>query len=186
MVGERNMRFKIILATALLASVALYGCSKSEAPQAPAASAPTAPTLSAPAKKAPDFAMNTLRGQRVTLAEQKGKVVLLDFWATWCPPCQASIPHLNALSEKYKDKGLVVIGASFDKDAVDLDAFVRKNKMGYIVAQANEEASKAYNVSSIPRIFVIDREGNIKGDFLGFSEQVGASIESAALAALNK
>ena len=180
----RFPRYAAYCLMVLILTVGL-GCSKSKEPEGNAPK-DTTPTISEASRKAPDFEAKALDGTTVKLSDLKGKVVLLDFWATWCPPCVASIPHLRELQQKYADKGLVVIGMSLDTERRDVEIFMKKNPIPYKVVLTPRELSQTYKVSSIPRIFVIDREGNIKGDFLGFTKQVGENIEASAVAAMNR
>jgi len=124
---------------------------------------------------APDFSLLDLSGEERTLAEFKGSVMLLDFWATWCPPCKMSIPELIRLQEKYKGKGLVILGVSLDKpesmNNKDLLAFKEKHRINYTILRVNQKILQDYfgNSSiSIPTIFIVDREGSIRNKFVGF------------------
>lgn len=96
-----------------------------------------------------------------TLAGLRGKIVVVEFWATWCPPCRASIPHLVKLHEDYKDKGVVVIGlTSEDRKKAKIDAFAKRMKMTYIVGTGSRSNS-AYGVRGIPSAFLVDPEGKV-------------------------
>ena len=124
---------------------------------------------------APDFSLLDLSGEERTLAEFKGSVLLLDFWATWCPPCKMSIPELIKLQGNYKDKGLVILGVSLDDprrvNNKELLAFKEKHGMNYIILRVNQKILQDYfgNSSiSIPTMFIIDREGRIREKFVGF------------------
>ena len=109
-----------------------------------------------------------VKGQPVQLAEGKGKTVyVVEFWATWCPPCRASIPHLTQLQKKYKDKGVVFIGISDEKPAT-VKKFVEQmaDKMDYRVALDQDRKTsggylEAYDISGIPHAFIVDKEGRI-------------------------
>jgi thiol-disulfide isomerase/thioredoxin len=94
-----------------------------------------------------------------TLADLKGKVVVVEFWATWCPPCRKSIPHLIGLHEKYAKKGVTIVGLSNEpKDTVE--PFVQAQKMNYIVGWGSKSAGD-YGVRGIPTAFVIGRDGKV-------------------------
>lgn len=178
--------FRTLAVAALLAAgLALFGCSKSQDPSESKGGKGVS-ELKSEARKATDFELKSMTGETVKLSELKGKVVLLDFWATWCPPCQASLPHLMGLKEKYADKGLVIIGMSLDNSRSELEMFLKRKPLNYTVVQCPDGVKMDYRVSSIPRMFVVDRQGGIVADFLGFSEQVGGDVEKAVTAALSR
>ena len=129
-------------------------------------SASSIATASEPAvgATAPEFGgtkfYNTTPGEnQVTLAGLRGKVVLLDFWATWCHPCVASIPHLIALSQKYRDQGLVVIGHT-DGTSTKLVPFITAKKIPYIIS-VGPNLGDAYGVQGIPHVVLIDAAGKV-------------------------
>ena len=133
---------------------------------------------------APDFTLRNLEGRDVRLSQYRGKIVLLEFWAPWCPPCKATIPELAALQTRYRDKGLVVLGVSVDEDdgsVQKLSAFSQEHGINYHVLLGNETVERSYHVSSIPMIFVIDKEGRIVNSHAGyvdkFETQVSEEIE---------
>ena len=122
---------------------------------------------------APDFSLKDLSGQTVTLEQYRGKVVLLDFWATWCPPCRAEIPHFVELYSEYRKKGLEVIGVSLDSNPEKaLLPFIEEYKINYTMLIGNRDVTDSYGgVISIPTTFVIDREGNIRKKYLGYRDK---------------
>jgi thiol-disulfide isomerase/thioredoxin len=131
---------------------------------------------------APDFTLKTLDNEELSLSGLKGKVVLLDFWATWCGPCRESIPHLVQLQKTYQGKELQVVGLSVDKgDGNAVRNFVKSMDIPYPVAVAPEDVARSYGVSSLPTTFIIDKEGKIRDKIVGFSSaiaaQMGARIE---------
>ncbi|RLD12576.1 MAG: hypothetical protein DRI44_00095 [Chlamydiae bacterium] len=93
-------------------------------------------------------------GENVSLEQFKNKVVVVEFWATWCPPCRKAIPHLVKLYNKNKDEGLIVIGLTNEKKSTEIDKFVKKMKMNYIVGTGSTSSQK-YAIRSIPNAFVI-------------------------------
>lgn len=118
---------------------------------------------------AADFTLQDLSGKNVTLSDMKGKVVLLEFWATWCPPCRASIPGIERLHEKYKDKGVVVLAVSMDDGGWDaVQSFVKEQGIKYTVLKGNDDVAVKYQVRSIPMLMVVDKEGKIVKRYLGF------------------
>jgi len=140
--------------------------------------------LSSKDSTAVDFVLNDITGRQVRLSSYKGQVVLLEFWATWCPPCRATIPELAALQDKYRSKGLVVLGVSVDEGqgiADKLSAFVKENHINYTVLLGDEDISRAYGVSSIPMSILINREGKVVKVVLGgienFQEEMSSFID---------
>ena len=132
-------------------------------------------------KTAPAFTLTTLDGQTITRDGLKGKVVLLDFWATWCPPCRAAIPHLIKLYDKYKDEGLVVVGVSLDKgDRKEVVDFVKRNRIPYPVSVApdNPIIKDMGNISSLPTLIMLDRKAEISFKVIGFNQEIGEKLEN--------
>lgn len=123
--------------------------------------------------KAPNFTLPTLDGKRITLAanfEESGKVVILDIWATWCPPCRAEIPHLVRLNKEYGSKGLKIIGVAIDEDKKAVESFAKNQKINYTIAldpQA-QKVGKSYGVRGIPVTYIIDKKGVIRYVHSGF------------------
>ncbi len=107
--------------------------------------------------------------EAVKLSDFKGKVVIVDFWATWCPPCRAEIPDFIALQDKYGKQGLVIVGISVDQGGAPVVAsFAEKTKINYQLVLADDNVAQDYGVSEgIPTTFVIDRKGNIIAKHLG-------------------
>jgi len=127
---------------------------------------------------APDFNLKDLGGKKITLGQYRGKVVLLDFWATWCPPCRATIPELIDLQDKYKKEGLVIMGISMDDprrvNNEKLLAFVEKFKINYLILRYNSNLIENYfgrQAPSLPTIYVIDREGQVRDKIVGHNPE---------------
>lgn len=122
--------------------------------------------------KAHDFTLSDINGNKIILSEMKGKVVMIEFWATWCPPCRQSIPDLNMIFNKYKDRGFVLLAISLDKgsDAESLiRSFMKEYPMAYTVLLDNGDTGRKYGVSSIPTSFIIDKAGRIANKHIGYS-----------------
>jgi len=113
--------------------------------------------------KAPDFALKSFDGKTVKLSDYKGKVVIIDFWATWCPPCRKGIPDLISIQDEYK-KDVVIIGISLDSEKTikDVPGFVKSYAINYPIVYGNEKVVNDYGgIEGIPTAFVVDKKGNI-------------------------
>ncbi len=127
-------------------------------------------------KTAPLFKLKDLNDKQISLSDFKGKVVLLDFWATWCGPCLRVIPHLEALHKKYKDQGLVIIGMNCERDHDKIRAFA-KEQISYIVLLDANEQFKEYGIRAIPTAYYIGREGNIRNHEVGYGPGAEREVE---------
>ena len=129
-------------------------------------------------KAAPGWELSDVDGKVVKLSEFKGKVIILNFWATWCPPCRAEIPEFVALQKKYANEGLAVIGVSLDRQGPSVvKPFMQRFAMNYPVVMGDEKIVADYGgMSAIPKTFVIDRQGDVVAVHEGFTDQ--ATFES--------
>lgn len=120
-------------------------------------------------KRAPDFELQDAQGNTVRLSAYKGKVVLLDFWATWCTPCKASMPWMNELSKKYAGDGLVVIGVSMDREGWQvIKPFTEKLQITYPILLGTPRVAYLYgDVDSLPLAFFVDRSQRVAAIHLG-------------------
>jgi peroxiredoxin len=123
------------------------------------------------AKPAPEFSLKDASGQTVHLADYRGKVVLLDFWATWCGPCKVEIPWFMEFEKEFKDQGFAVVGVSMDEDGWSaIKPYVQNMKMNYRILLGNDAISTAYGgLDSLPTTLLIDREGGIASTHVGVS-----------------
>ena len=114
-------------------------------------------------RTAPDFALKDADGRTVRLSDYRGKVVLLDFWATWCDPCRYEIPWFMEMERKRKDRGFAVLGVSMDDDGWEaVKPFIAELGVNYRVLVGNDEIAQLYGgVDALPTTFLIDREGKI-------------------------
>ena len=124
-----------------------------------------------------NFSLDQFGGGKVSLAEQKGKVVLVDFWATWCGPCRVAIPHLVRMYNEYKDQGLVVLGISLDQEKDALPKFIKDNNITYPILYGDQQVVKAYEVQGIPTLVIFDRKGKIAFREVGFSDENISTLE---------
>ena len=119
-------------------------------------------------KQAPQFVLPDLNHQRIDLANYRGRVVLLTFWATWCAPCQIEMPHFVEWQTLYGKDGLQIIGISMDDDSAPVVALTRKRHVNYPVAMGNEHIGEQYGgVLGLPVTFLIDRSGKVAARFKG-------------------
>lgn len=120
-----------------------------------------------------DFTLQDLEGKPISLSDYKGKVVFIDFWATWCPPCRLSIPYVEKLYEQYKDnEDFVVLGINLEESKEDITKFMKKQKMNYPILLSDKKVISNYKITSIPRFFLIDRNGEIYNKYVGFAPGV--------------
>ena len=154
----------VFAVAAASAAALLFGQSKSSG---------AATGLSGTMMPAPSWALQDANGKTIHSSDFKGKVVILDFWATWCPPCKAEIPGFIALQKKYGKNGLAVIGVSVDEGGADVvKPFAQQSGMNYTVVLADDKTAQAFGgIEAIPTTFIIDREGRIVTKHLGFTEK---------------
>ncbi|MFZ1729660.1 MAG: TlpA disulfide reductase family protein [Bacteroidota bacterium] len=133
-------------------------------------------------EQAPAFSLKDRDGKTVTLESLKGKVIVLNFWATWCPPCRAEIPAFKSAYDKYKAKGVEIVGISLDQKGWSvIKPFLDNQKIQYPVLLGDAEIARDYgNIRSIPTTFIIDRKGKV------VDSHVGAMTEEALVKAFEK
>jgi peroxiredoxin len=125
---------------------------------------------------APDFQVTTIKGQTVSSADFRGKVLVLDFWATWCPPCRASVPEIKELTRKYPSDKLVVLSVSADKDDKQWREFIEKKNMDWLQYRDEDgHVLRAMGVHAFPTYLVIDTEGVIRERIVGENPQQSIS-----------
>lgn len=124
---------------------------------------------------APDFSLMDMQGQKVSLADFKGKVVILNFWATWCSPCREEMPSMEMLYRKYKDQGLVILAVNVEKDAAKIvKNFLQRTPYTFpILLDDKAEVQSLYKVFRFPETFVIDRSGNVVETVTGAIDWTG-------------
>ena len=123
-------------------------------------------------KPAPNFRLTDLAGKPLELASYRGKVVILDFWATWCPPCRAEIPHFKSLIAAYKSKGFEMIGIAVGEEEGAVKSFAQANGIPYSLAVGSGQVERAYGgIRGIPTTFLIDKKGRIVKKYVGFQDK---------------
>lgn len=126
--------------------------------------------IAGPRIKAPDFELKDLDGNKVKLQDLKGKVVFLDFWATWCPPCVVSAPEVDKISHEYTDKNVAVLSISLDDNPEAVRAFAARKKLtGRMLMAGSSGVEVHYHVNGIPTFYVIDQEGYFVASWSGYT-----------------
>ncbi len=149
---EIYQMFRKVFAIPVLAVALLVGCT----------------TRSEMSVAASDFKLQDLDGKAVRLSDFRGKPVLIDFWATWCPPCRESIPEIEKLHETYRGRGLVVLSISLDEgDWASVKSFAAKQGITYPILKGTEDVSEQFQVRSIPLLVIINKEGKVVKRYLG-------------------
>ncbi len=191
---ERNIHYLIIAAVALIVGAVFLtksnggGSSASAVNPAGQSADPAEATFAdapADAKLAPDFTLTSTDGKPIKLSDYRGKVVVLDFWATWCPPCKAEIPDFIKLYSKYKDDGFQMLGVSLDQGGLkDVVPFMKDHGINYPIVLGTDEVVSAYGgIRGIPTTFVIDKKGYVRESFEGYRQ---ASVFEDAVLKLTK
>jgi peroxiredoxin len=125
--------------------------------------ASTASPALAPAAAAPDFTLNVMGGQNLHLKDQRGRVVMVNFWATWCGPCRQEMPQLNRLFEKYRASGFVLLGVNVDDDSSKAKEVASKLGVTFpVLLDTDKTVSKLYDLSTMPSTVIIDRDGKVR------------------------
>jgi peroxiredoxin len=128
-----------------------------------AVAANTAAPAIAPLATAPDFTLHTMNGPNLRLAEQRGRVVMVNFWATWCGPCREEMPQLNRLYQKYKGAGFVLLGVNVDDDTRKAADVAGKLGVTFpVLLDTDKVVSKLYDLSTMPSTVLIDRDGKVR------------------------
>lgn len=137
---------------------------------------------------APNFSLPTFPNDTtVNLADFKGRVVYLDFWATWCPPCRKSFPWMDEMQSRYKDAGLTIIAVSVDKKRELIEQFIKKMSPGFTVAHdPTGIVAKTYKLRGMPSSYLIDREGKLMHTHMGFRTKDEQKVEDMIKTLLKK
>ena len=124
-----------------------------------------------PSAAAPDFTLRSMDGPNLRLAEQRGRVVMVNFWATWCGPCRQEMPHLNKLYDKYRDSGFVLLGVNIDDNARKATDLAAKLGLKFpVLLDTDKTVSRLYDMGSMPSTVLIDRDGKVRHLHRGYRD----------------
>lgn len=160
MINSRLLRLSASLM--LIATMLLAGCDSKPKQKAP--------------KLGSDFTLRDVYENEFKLSDYRGKVVMIEFWATWCPPCRDSIPELIKLHEQYKDKDFKLFAISLDEDTFALYKFVESNKLPYTVLIGDKDVEDRYGAHKIPMTFLLDKKGTVVKKHMGFAQGISNDI----------
>lgn len=119
----------------------------------------------------PAFEARTLKGESLGIAQLKGRVVLIDIWATWCEPCREELPELNALYQELQARGVEIIGISIDRERENVEEFIEKNPIHFpVIHDQNKEIADAFKPRAMPTAFILDQEGVVRHVHLGYKK----------------
>ena len=155
---------RVLASSVVIAGLCLTGCSTSDQPKSTAKV-----KQNSDRKSAPEFSLKDVDGRSVSLADYKGKVVLLNFWATWCGPCKIEIPWFIEFEQKYKDRGFAVLGVAMDEEGWEVvKPYLEQARVNYRVVVGNDSVATLYGgVDSLPTSFVLDQDGKIAATHIG-------------------
>jgi len=132
---------------------------------------------------APDFTLKSLSGENVKLSDLKGKIIMLNFWASWCGPCRQEMPILDEIYSMYKEKGFELLGVNLDEDLDERDAFLEKTPVNFPILDDSEyTVAELYKNHAMPSTYFIDRKGNLRHLHEGYKQ----GEESEYIAAITK
>jgi len=132
----------------------------------------------APRAAAPDFTLRQVEGANLRLAEQRGNVVLVNFWATWCGPCRVEMPHLNRIYDKYRSSGFVLLGVNIDDDPAAAKALAGRLGLKFpVLLDTDKKVVGIYDLNAMPATVLIDRDGRVRHLHRGYREGVETTYE---------
>jgi thiol-disulfide isomerase/thioredoxin len=138
-------------------------------------------------KPAPDFTLTGLDGKQQTLSKMKGSVVVLDFWATWCPPCRESLPHLDALNKDLAPKGLKVYAVNLQEEKPKVQDYITKNKLAFpVLLDTQGKVAMEYKANAIPQTVVVAKDGTVKKVFVGFGPDTEKNLRQVVEEAMKE
>ncbi len=133
-----------------------------------------------PGQPSPNFTVISVSGQTISQENYRGRVLLLDFFATWCQPCRRSIPHLVKINSKYGRQGLQILGLNADEEGeLAVKSFTDEFRVNYPLALAGDSTLAAFGVRSVPTMYLVDKKGRIAEVYRGYSDETGRSLEQS-------
>ncbi|HBZ69082.1 MAG TPA: TlpA family protein disulfide reductase [Deltaproteobacteria bacterium] len=161
------MRARIVAAWMIGASCVLGACRSEKAQEAASTRGRTSAL-----QMAPDFTLPDLNGRQIRLSDFRGKLVIVDFWATWCPPCEFEIPVLNALYDSHKDRDVVILGVSVDTEGPEaVRSYAEKRQVRYQILMGNESLAREFGAPGFPSLIVVGPDGAIRSMHVGLVEE---------------
>ncbi len=151
------------------------------------AAAGAARAKAAPNAPAPDFTLRQIDGPNLRLGEQRGRVVMVNFWATWCGPCRIELPHLDKLHAKYRSSGFLLLGVNIDDDPNAAKALAAKMGLKFpVLLDADKRVVAAYDLNAMPATVLIDRDGKVRHVHRGYKDGVEQLYEQQVRALLKE
>jgi peroxiredoxin len=130
---------------------------------------------------APDFTLRTLDGRNLRLQEQRGQVVLVNFWATWCGPCRQEMPHLKRLYDKYKGAGFVLLGVNIDDDMRKASELATATGLNFpVLFDTDKKVTRSWDLGAMPSTVLIDRDGRVRHIHRGYRDGLEQTYEAQA------
>ena len=156
-----NKMLKVVSLIILTSLLLVAGCS--------------APSVARVGEPAPDFRLENLDGQSISLSDFRGKPILLNFWATWCPPCVSEMPYIQQVYEEWSGKGLVVLAVNIGESSPKVKGFLQAHDLSLpVLLDTKENTAEKYNITGIPASFFIDSDGIIREKIIGAFPNKGA------------
>ena len=161
------MKKILLFVTVLILSFPYFACSQNSSKIQEAFKGTSIRILDKP-RDPIDFRLPLLNGEMVSLSDYKGKVVLLNFWATWCPPCRVEMPSMETLYHHFKDQGFEILAVNLGEDAAHVQQFMDNNNHTFpVLLDRDEKVGALYGIRAIPTSYIIDRSGKIVGSLSG-------------------
>ncbi len=162
-VRQNNLMLAVALVLILGGLGTIIWMSLKTAEPEPTTNSYGAPALAQKGGTITDFSLGSLDGAQIALADYEGEVIIMNFWATWCPPCRAEMPAINRFYEAHKDEGLAVLAINAQEDAATVRPFIQANKFSFpVLLDLQGRVASQYSTRSFPTTFIIDRDGVIQ------------------------